>query len=223
MDLTAAYNDCARITRREARNFYFAFLSLPPLPRRSIYALYAFCREADDLVDADAGDSRQQRLASLRARLRFAAEGRPTLSRDLALSDTMQRYGVDPCDLDAVLIGMQMDLDASRIPDAETLDNYCYHVASAVGLATLPVLNRGVRPSADLREAAIHLGKGMQLVNILRDVAEDLVRDRIYLPDDLLQRHGVDKAAWACPQRSPALRAVTVSYTHLTLPTKRIV
>lgn len=207
MDLAVAYSECARITRHEARNFYFAFLSLPKRQRRSVYALYAFCREADDLVDAHPRSADEDALVELRVRLDQAAHGRPSTLRDFALADTIQRYGVDPRDLDAVLLGMQMDLDVSRIPDEEALDTYCYHVASAVGLATLPILTRGEPPTSAMRKAAGRLGKGMQIVNILRDVAEDLARDRVYLPATVLQRHGVSGATWNTPAASTSLRA----------------
>ncbi len=191
MDLNAAYTECAGITRREARNFYVAFFSLPRPQRRSVYALYAFCREADDVVDSCAGRDPQEALIELRRRLDRAADGEPIARRDHALADTIARYGVEPRHLHDVLTGMEMDLTVSRITDETMLDRYCYHVASAVGLATLPILNRGVPPTDRMQGDAIRLGMGMQCVNILRDVAEDLTRGRIYLPATVLQQHDV--------------------------------
>jgi 15-cis-phytoene synthase len=191
MDLSAAYTECARITRREARNFYVAFFSLPKPQRQSVYALYAFCREADDAVDSCAGRDPQAALTGLRRRLDQAAGGQPIADRDHALADTIARYDVEPQHLHDVLTGMEMDLTISRINDETMLDRYCYHVASAVGLATLPILNRGVPPTDRMQRDAIRLGKGMQCVNILRDVAEDLTRGRIYLPATVLQKYEV--------------------------------
>jgi len=229
--LNQAYAACAQITRREARNFYFAFASLPRAQRRAVYALYAFCREADDVVDSasstdalftvEKGDEAallrdgssdesplgaKEGIARLRERLVAASEGRPLISRDLALADAMSRFGVRPDDLDDVLTGVTMDLHRSRVATFDELRDYCYHVASAVGLATLPILTNGLAPTDEMRTFAIDLGLGMQLVNILRDVAEDLEQDRIYLPQDELERFGVDPASLARGQMTEPLR-----------------
>ena len=223
-----AYVACARVTRREARNFYFAFASLPQAQRRAVYALYAFCREADDCVDDAAAEEAlfaaedttslqggsvdpaplgaREGIARLRERLIAASEGRPMTAVDLALADAISRYGVEVNDLDDVLTGVAMDLHRSRYATFDELRDYCYHVASAVGLATLPILTNGVAPTGVMREFAIDLGLGMQLVNILRDVAEDLARDRIYLPQEELGRFGVDPAALARGQMTEPLR-----------------
>ncbi len=197
MDLNAAYRASARVTRREARNFYYAFLSLPGKQRRSIYALYAFCREADDIVDdaSDSGpgaDDVRDALNHLQQRLLAAAAGSPIEPQDAALADTIERFGVNPNDLADVLAGMEMDLTLRRVETVEDLDQYCYLAASAVGLSTVPILNDGIPPTDAMREAAINLGLGMQYVNILRDVSEDLDRDRIYLPQDVLRKFDVD-------------------------------
>jgi len=271
VDLNAAYRACAQLTRREARNFYVAFLALPKRQRLAVYALYAFCRNADDAVDAvdstdpagsvesltqksaegallpEAGtpesitlDSRaaavqpsgsaraaagqaktpdstywrRVALDRLRNRLTAAAEGRPEDGPDLALADAVSTYGVDPDDLGDVLTGMEMDLTLRRVATFEELRTYCFHAASAVGLATLPILNDGVPPTDAMREAAIDLGLGMQLVNILRDVAEDLERDRIYLPQDEIGAFGTTeedlRAAAGGAAASESLRAFLV-------------
>ena len=225
MDLNAAYRACAQLTRREARNFYVAFLALSKRQRLAVFALYTFCRSADDAVDSvelfgptesitldsrsaavqpsgstraavgqtgtsDSTYWRQVALDRLRNRLIAASEGRPEDGPDLALADAISNYGIHPDDLGDVLTGMEMDLALRRVATFEELRTYCYHVASAVGLATLPILSDGVPPTDAMREAAIDLGLGMQLVNILRDVAEDLDRDRIYLPQDEIGAFG---------------------------------
>jgi len=196
MDVADAYRLCARVTRRRARNFYYAFLSLPIRQRRGIYALYAFCRTADDAVDDRASDeAKQEGLADLRRRLAKAAAGDPEGGIDLALADAIASFGVDPDDLGDVLTGMEMDLEFRRVATFDELRDYCYHAASAVGLATLPILNDGIPPTDAMRDAAVDLGLGMQFVNVLRDVAEDLDRDRIYLPADEMASFGVDEHA----------------------------
>jgi len=239
-DLARAYRACAHTTRRAARNFYFAFLSLPRAQRRAIYALYAFCREADTCVDcvndgaiapAFTGENgravlpvgpehtdsdgiavRRAGLAHLRDRLARAANGTPKTERDLALADAIARYGVREEDLRDVLTGVEMDLSLSCVETHDELRTYCYHVASAVGLATLPILTNGVPPTEAMREAAIDLGLGMQYVNILRDVDEDLTLGRIYLPSEELAAHGVDEAQLRARTMTGGLR--TCLATH---------
>jgi len=235
VDLAASYRACAHVTRREARNFYYAFLSLPRRRRLAIYALYAFCRASDDVVDAgepsgspesiaagsrDAAaqpgrlestgtnqtERKRQGLAALRGRLARAAAGDPDDGPDIALADAIERFGVDPADLGDVLTGMEIDLDLARVETFDALQTYCYHAASAVGLATLPILNDGVPPTDAMRAAAIDLGIGMQLVNILRDVAEDLERGRVYLPRDEMTTAGVDEAALRAGAMTDAVR-----------------
>lgn len=262
MDLDRAYRLCREITHRAARNFYYAFLSLPRRQRLSVYALYAFCRAADDVVDsserfcssessafgglaeaaklAGAGfragetksaialgsrsaavqprglassiqvelESKRAGLTRLRERLRWAADGRPEPGIDLALADTIERFGVDPGDLADVLSGMEMDLGLRRLETFGELRDYCYRAASAVGLATLPILNGGVPPTDGMREAAVDLGLGMQFVNILRDVAEDLDRERIYLPSEEMDAFGVTGEALAARSMTDDLRGL---------------
>ncbi|MCJ7453766.1 MAG: phytoene/squalene synthase family protein, partial [Steroidobacteraceae bacterium] len=225
------YAACARTTRREARNFYYGFASLPRRQRLAIYALYAFCREADDCVDsassmdalftpeksekpalllgdapADVPSDPRLGIARLRERLAAAADGHPLTSGDLALADAIERFGVSPDDLADVITGVEMDLTRTRYATFDDLRDYCYHVASAVGLATLPILNAGVPPTDAMREHAIDLGLGMQLINVLRDVAEDLERDRVYLPQEDLVRFGVDQAALVRREMTEPLR-----------------
>jgi len=194
------------MTRREARTFYIAFLTLPKAQRLAVYALYAFCRASDDAVDSCAGrpgepdsassmEGQHARLATLRERLSRAATGTPDDGPDLALSDAISRFGVDPRDLGDVLAGMEVDVTLRRVETFDELRDYAYLVASSVGLATLPILNGGVPPTDEMREAAIDLGLGMQLVNILRDVAEDLDRGRVYLPREELAAFGVSDQA----------------------------
>jgi phytoene synthase len=164
---------------------------------------------SDSPVDLAA---RRTGLEELWDRLAQAADGTPKTERDLALADAIARYGVREEDLRDVLTGVEMDLTSTRIETYDQLRTYCYHVASAVGLATLPILTGGVSPTETLREAAVDLGLGMQYVNILRDVDEDLALGRIYLPSEELAAHGVDEVQLRARTMSAGLRAVLATH-----------
>lgn len=202
-----AYAHCRAVVAARAKNFSYAFLLLPPARRRGLEAIYAYCRIADDFADDDglAPAERARRLADLRARLRAAlpAPGDPAPpslapDRDLdllmtALRDTALTYGVARDDLDQVAIGCEQDITVTRYATWDDLRGYCYLVASAVGLACLPVF--GVKGDEEAaRPYAVDLGLAMQLTNIIRDVREDLERDRVYLPQDELRSFGVTEA-----------------------------
>jgi len=208
--LKAAYRECTRLTRRRAKNFYYAFLSLPRRKRRAIYAVYTFCRQADDIAD-NAGEIPAKRLAleKLRARLQQAAAGTPQCPTDLALADAIVRFTIEPADLAHVIDGVELDLTVSRYADFEELRRYCELVASAPGLAVLPILADGRKEKAITqqdRDTATALGIGMQLVNIVRDVGEDIGRDRIYLPREDLERFGVTEDDLRKEEASKVLR-----------------
>ena len=208
--LKAAYRACTRLTRRRAKNFYYAFLSLPRRKRRAIYAVYTFCRQADDIADS-AGEipTKQLALEKLRARLQQAAAGAPQCPADLALTDAIARFTIEPADLAHVVDGVELDLTVSRYADFDELSHYCHLVASAVGLAVLPILHNGHKGKVITqqdRDLATALGIGMQLVNIVRDVREDIARNRIYLPQEDLERFGVTEGDLRKAEASKALR-----------------
>ncbi|MBC7099080.1 phytoene/squalene synthase family protein [Candidatus Bipolaricaulota bacterium] len=184
--LKAALRQAARITRKEARNFYFAFLTLPHEQRLGIYALYAFFRRADDIADGPGTlEEKQAALAALRAGLPSPGDD-PVLS---ALAWAKEKFSIPEEFLQAVIDGVGMDLTKARYRTFEELKDYCWHVAAAVGLTVLRVL--GAPPEAD--QPGERFGIGMQLVNILRDVKEDLERGRIYLPQEDLLRFRVSE------------------------------
>ncbi len=189
MDLESSYRLCQRITRHEAKNFYYAFVTLPREKRRAIYAVYAFCREADDIADSDlALEQKKQNLKGLRSRLYQAQEGDPQENADIALSDAIARFGIGVSDLAHVIDGVEMDLVISRYENIRDLELYCSRVASAVGQSVLPIL-AGTKNEVDskMRHLGEKLGMGLQLANIVRDLAEDIRIDRIYIPqEDLL-------------------------------------
>ncbi|HZP41239.1 MAG TPA: presqualene diphosphate synthase HpnD [Candidatus Binatia bacterium] len=191
--VAAAYDHCEAVTRAAASNFYWGFRLLPHDRRRALSAVYAFCRAADDIADDPADRSDPARLlARWRAELDGVFGGRPRHPVGVALADAVERFGIPRVHFDAVIDGVEMDLSRTRYETWENdLDRYCYGVAAAVGLIAIEIF--GYRnPSA--RQYAVNLGLAFQLTNILRDVAEDARRGRIYLPRADLARFGCAEA-----------------------------
>jgi phytoene synthase len=206
--LEEGYARAKAVTRLHARTFAFASVALFGERRRASFALYAFCRHLDDLVDGDnTGDGRvkapraspaelRDRLATARAAVAAVyGEASTGLSRlpwhesELAaFQDTVQRFGIPQAPFQSLIDGMEMDLTWCRYPDFEALRLYCHRVAGVVGLMMTPVL--GYRDERCLPHAD-ELGMALQLTNILRDVREDLARDRVYLPQDELKHFGL--------------------------------
>ncbi|MBL0940563.1 MAG: phytoene/squalene synthase family protein [Gemmatimonadaceae bacterium] len=190
----AAY--CARVTREHARTFALASRLLPPHKRRAAYALYAFCRVADDLVDR-AGSQETEvlraQLAEYRGQLSLALDGHPSGSIFREISWVSATFGVSPAPLFEVLDGVSQDLHSAGYANWQELAAYCEGVASSVGEMCTYVF--GVPAGAVMRGKAIQyartLGTAMQLTNILRDVGEDAARGRVYLPADELAHFGL--------------------------------
>lgn len=184
---------CQEKAVQSGSSFYYSFLYLPLEKRRAITALYAFCREVDDVVDecTDASVARTK-LAWWRqevAAIFDAAHGnQPSHPVAKALVDISQSFNITAKRLTEIIDGMEMDLNYNRYADFDTLRHYCYHVASVVGLCSAEIF--GYRNPETLRYAE-DLGLAFQLTNIIRDVGEDASRDRIYLPQDELARFGV--------------------------------
>jgi phytoene synthase len=187
-ELDRAYDLCRRITKSEAKNFYYAFRTLPHRKRRAIYAAYAFFRRVDDVVDGDASlDVKRERLIQARA---LMDPGRSADGPDivlLALKHAIDEHSIPKSYFGDFVEGMEMDLVQTRYRDFEELRSYCYGVASAVGLISIAVFGY-TDPKA--KEYAVDLGIAMQLTNILRDLGEDAGRDRIYIPTDELSAYG---------------------------------
>lgn len=195
--LDRAYATCRAIAKREAKNFYYAFVALPEPRRNAICAIYAFMRKADDLSD-DESISREQRLVNLeqwQAAWRSASETGATQDPVfLAVRDATQRYSIPLSLLDELIAGTTSDLKANPgdAPDTYAtfadLYRYCYLVASVVGLVCIRIFGY-TDPAAE--KLAEETGVAFQLTNILRDVAEDAERGRVYLPLEDLARHNV--------------------------------
>jgi phytoene synthase len=179
------------ITRKSASNLALAFVMLPKPKRDGMSALYAFCREVDDVADDETApiEQRRQQLAAWRADARRAcAGGSPEFTVNRELQTVIQRHRL-PFELfDELLKGVEMDLDIKRYANYEQLDLYCHRVASVVGLLSIEIFGY---QNARCRDYAIHLGKALQFTNILRDVRTDAERGRIYLPLAELVRFNV--------------------------------
>ncbi len=188
INLDAAYAECREITRRQARNFYYAFVLLPPRQRMAFYVAYAFCRYCDDAVDSEAPvEEKLQRLAELRDMLDRCYRGQSDEPVFLALSQVARQCNIPQEYFGDILSGMETDLVKTRYPNFEELRQYCYQVASAVGLICVYIVGA---TGEQAKTHAIDLGLAMQLTNIARDVKEDLEFGRIYLPQDELARFG---------------------------------
>ncbi len=183
---------CQRKAAASGSSFYYSFLFLPPEQRRAITALYAFCREVDDAVDeaADPGVARA-RLAWWRGEVQAAFAGSAQHPVARALAPVVRAYRVAESDLAQIIDGMEMDLDYNRYPDFATLEVYCHRVAGVVGMLSAAIF--GYTQPATLKYART-LGLALQLTNIIRDVGEDVRRNRIYLPLDELARYGLSSA-----------------------------
>ncbi len=186
--LEQAYAHCEAIIKHHSKTFYKAFSLLPPKKRKAVWAVYGFCRQVDDIIDE--GSDPEAQLTVFRTEFASFLAGH-TPNADpmwLALEDVFRKFPMDPQAFHDMIAGQEMDLYKTRYYTIEELEHYSYHVASTVGLMLLPIL--APKKVDELRESAVALGLGMQITNILRDVSEDLDRERIYLPiDEMVASH----------------------------------
>jgi phytoene synthase len=205
--LAAAYEHCRALTRREAKNFYYGFRLLPAPRRRAIYAAYAFARQCDDIVDAGLPpDEAALQLAAYRESLDRCLQGSPGGPVFRALADAVVRYAVPHEYLYRLIEGVETDLTVSRYESFEQLKRYCDLVASVVGLISIEVFS--YRGGEEARRHAEDLGIALQLTNIVRDLQEDLQRDRIYLPQDELARFGYSEDDLRTGRANDAFRSL---------------
>lgn len=205
-DVYLAYQTCQQITKREAKNFYYGFLSLPAPKRYAIYAAYAFCRQCDDAVDTQGGEEQKLRaLHQARWRLLQCYAGLPTDPVSVALHDAIAHYHIPRAYFEELLEGMAMDVQRSRYQTFQDLYSYCYRAASVIGLICIEIFGYR-RPQA--KTFAVDLGLAMQLTNILRDIKEDGERGRIYLPQQELRDFGVSEDDLLAGNMTDAMRAL---------------
>jgi phytoene synthase len=204
MSAAAGPHSAAAVARRSRSSFLVSFSALPPERRRALIAIYAFCRVVDDAVDRD-GD-----VADRRARLQFwcdeldrAYRGEPQTEIGSELRDAVRRFDVARRHLDAVCAGVAMDIEPVMFGTLEELESYCYKVASAVGLACLPVFGAGGQAAGTY---AVRLGLAMQITNVTRDLAADARAGRVYAPRQWLGEECID-LAWLRGDGPPAAYA----------------
>ncbi len=190
MQRSEAIEHVTEIVRRSGTSFYRAMRILPPHRRNAMFAIYAFCREVDDIADGP-GDptDKRARLESWRNEVEGLFNNAPGTPVTCALQGPVKEFGLDRENFLSVIEGMEIDAAPRlRMADMAALEVYCDHAACAVGR-----LSNRVFGIDDIRgeEVATALGHALQLTNILRDLAEDAALDRIYLPRDMLAAHGI--------------------------------
>jgi len=197
---------CARRVSQSHSSFRLSFLLLAKERRQALNALYAFCREVDDIVDEikDPAEARQQ-LNDWRSEIRSLYQGTASHIIGSALLPAIDRYHLSQAHFLAIVDGMEMDLDKSRYASFDELYLYCYRAAGVVGLLTAKIC--GYQNSAT-EEYAEALGIALQLTNILRDVGEDLARDRIYIPQDEITHYGLSNTTLGDSGNSSSLIAL---------------
>lgn len=204
MQLEASYNRAREITKERAKNFYFGIRLLPKEKRDSLCAVYAFFRESDDLSDDSAIANKAERLAHWKRLVRPQPEERPEADSILpAFYDSVQKYKIPEVYFEELIDGTTSDLSVTRYSTFEDLYDYCYKVASTVGLVCLHIF--GFDGSDIALQQAEARGIAFQLTNILRDVKEDGERGRIYLPTEDLARYNITEDQFLAGKASPEL------------------
>jgi phytoene synthase len=196
-----------RIVTRSGSSFLWGMRMLPRPRREAMYAIYAFCREVDDIADGPGEtDERMARLAEWRTEIEALFAGQPSRPVARALLPAVAAFGLPRAEFLAIIEGMEMDVaDAMRAPAAAELDAYCRRVAGAVGLLSIRAFG-AAEPEA--QTLALVLGRALQLTNILRDLVEDGALGRLYLPRELLAAHGIDTREPAAALAHPGLPGV---------------
>jgi 15-cis-phytoene synthase len=202
---------CTALTKSSGSNFYYSFLFLPRERREAMYALYAFCREVDSVVDEPIpGVDPRERLVFWRTALQALYDDAVDQERAspggavmTCLADHIRRFGLPRAYFDDIITGVEMDLSVDRYATFKDLYSYCYLVASVVGLVCLKIFGAAAPES---EAYAINLGVAFQLTNILRDVKSDAARGRIYLPIEDLERFQVTEREILGSVYTPAFR-----------------
>jgi phytoene synthase len=208
---------CQQKAAQSGSSFYYSFLFLPPQRRKAITALYAFCREVDDVVDETSDPSiARTTLDWWRREVQSLLSGSPTHPVTQALQPHLSTFGLRGEHLLAVIDGMEMDLTQTRYLDYPALKRYCWHVASVVGIMSASIFGYSDERTLSYAEK---LGLAFQLTNIIRDVGEDARRGRIYLPISELQEYQVTAAEVLQSRHSARSRCMTKPSPHCPAPT----
>ncbi|MBC7624499.1 MAG: presqualene diphosphate synthase HpnD [Aeromicrobium sp.] len=202
---------CAQKAAASGSSFYYSFRFLPAERRRAITALYAFCREVDDIAD-DVSDVNVARakLGWWRSEVASLFAGHPTHPVTKALEPARRQFGIDAHRLGEIIDGMEMDLSKKRYRDWEELRLYCHRVAGVVGQLSAGIFGYSNPKTIHYAE---HLGLAFQMTNIIRDVGEDARRDRVYLPQDELAKFSVPVGDLLAARHSPAFEKLMAFQT----------
>jgi 15-cis-phytoene synthase len=204
MTIEESYAFCERVARTQAKNFYYSFLLLSRPQRQAMCAIYAFMRYCDDLSDAEGVSDRAGAIARWEADLDSALAGSPPKNPLWpAFSDAVAHYRIPHEYFRAMIRGVSSDLEPRHIQTFQELYDYCYHVASVVGLTIIHIFGFNDPRALELAERC---GVAFQLTNILRDVREDAEHGRVYLPVEDLEKFGVKAEELSGAAISPALR-----------------
>lgn len=194
---------CTAYTKKSGSNFYYSFLFLPRSRREAMYTIYAFCKQVDSAVDEPApGSQPLEEISKWRKEVSATYQGHPTQPVTISLAAHLQTFDIPETLLQELITGVEMDLLSNRFATFPELYQYCYRVASVVGLICLKIFQTQ-SPAAE--DYAINLGLAFQLTNILRDLKGDAELNRIYLPLEDLQRFGYSEESLLQQRSSPAL------------------
>jgi len=185
------YEYVESIIEKSSATFYQAFKDLPETKRKAVFSIYAFCRKADDAVDVDKD---VEIIKDLRKKFKAMREGKtPDDPIFETLKETFDNFPNEDTPYLTLLDGLEEDLNEREIKTDDDLEDYAYKVAGTVGLMLMPIVASETynKDSKKLKEVAIELGKAMQITNILRDVRDDLIRRRIYFPNEAIEQHDV--------------------------------
>ncbi|RME89078.1 MAG: phytoene/squalene synthase family protein [Planctomycetota bacterium] len=200
-----SYQLAKEITKKGAKNFGFAFIFLPKKHQKAMEAIYSFARLVDDIADQEniPRETKKKQLEECRKNLQDAIHGETGAPLFLALSDTIQRFQIPEKYFFELIEGMEMDFYKTRYATFKELWKYCYHVASVVGLISLEIFGYKT-PKA--KELGISMGIALQLTNIIRDIEEDLERNRIYLPSQEMEKFRITEEELFAKKMTPKLK-----------------
>ncbi len=206
-DIDTAKAKAEALVKRSGTSFYWGMRILPPPKRQAMYAIYAFCREVDDIADGEAPTEHKLReLDDWRGEIEALYAGQPTFQTTLALLEPVSVFDLPKNEFLLMIDGMEMDARAlMTAPSMDQLEHYCRAVAGTVGLLSMSVFGQRSR---ELDRGALALAEALQLTNILRDLHEDAERERLYLPRELLTQYGIRSDSPVDAIRHPEIKGV---------------